>query len=367
MDISEISLLVIAGGRSSRMGEDKRWLELEGVSMLEWLLRKAQRQPFRKRYLCVEAASAQLQRLAQQYELELLVDETAGSGPMEGLRHGLTAMPTTYALVVSCDMPLYTFPVMMPLLAAADGELAIVAQAAGRQQPLASLYHRALAGSLTEALRQGQRKLGQVLEAVPRQTVELEPAEAFFNVNTPADLRLVRGRFANDRRTLPLVTVSAPVSNTGKTTFIERLIPRLQAAGIRVGVVKGDCHGIDLDIEGKDSWRFQQAGAASVAVVSPDGYFIQRRTAQRASLLTVADQLEGVDLVLIESRSHGAIPKLSLWRGQGEPLIDADTAVLFTSQPQADLDIHQYGIDDIDRAEALVRFLCGCDSIHIFG
>lgn len=48
MNVSEISLLVIAGGQSSRMGEDKRWLELDGVNMLEWLLRKAQRQPFKK-------------------------------------------------------------------------------------------------------------------------------------------------------------------------------------------------------------------------------------------------------------------------------------------------------------------------------
>ena len=359
MDSSEISLLVIAGGRSSRMGEDKRWLELDGVSMLEWLLRKAQREPFRKRYLCVEAISERLQALAQQYELELLVDETAGAGPMEGLRHGLQVMPTVYALAVSCDMPLFTFPVSAPLLAAADGTMAIVAQSTGRRQPLVSLYHRDMAGAFATALAGGQRKIGAVLAEVPHRLVELTPAEAFFNVNTPADLRLVRGRFANISRPVPLITVSAPVSNTGKTTFIERLIPQLRAVGIRTGVVKGDCHGFDVDTVGKDSWRFQQAGAESVAVVSPNGYFIQRQTEQRASLLDVANQLQGVDLVLIESRNHGTIPKLSLWRGLGEPVIDEDTAALFTSNPQSDAVIHQYGIDAISQATALIRFLSG--------
>ena len=152
MNVSEISLLVIAGGQSSRMGEDKRWLELDGVNMLEWLLRKAQRQPFKKRYLCVEAVSERLQALAQQYELELLVDESAGAGPMEGLWHGLQVMPTDYALAVSCDMPLFTFSSAAPLLMAANGELAIVAEAAGRRQPLGSLYHRELAAAFAAAL-----------------------------------------------------------------------------------------------------------------------------------------------------------------------------------------------------------------------
>ena len=359
MDVSEISLLVIAGGQSSRMGEDKRWLELDGVSMLEWLLRKAKRQPFRKRYLCVETVTKKLQELAQRYELELLVDETAGTGPMEGLRHGLQVMPTDYALAVSCDMPLFTFRTVEPLLAAANGELAIVAQAAGRRQPLASLYHRGLAGELAVALARGQRKIGMVLSAVPHRTVDLLPAEAFFNVNTPADLQLVRGRLANDRRPMPLVTVSAPASNTGKTTFIERLIPRLRADGIHVGVVKGDCHGFDVDVAGKDSWRFQRAGAESVAVVSPGGYFIERQTEKRASLLDVANQLEGVDLVLIESRNHGTIPKLSLWRGLGEPAVDEDTAALFSSVRLADSSVYQYDINDIGQAVSLIRFLSG--------
>ena len=53
MDREGLSLLVIAGGKSSRMGQDKRWLEYDGASMLEWLLRKAQRQDFACKYLCV--------------------------------------------------------------------------------------------------------------------------------------------------------------------------------------------------------------------------------------------------------------------------------------------------------------------------
>ena len=200
-------------------------------------------------------------------------------------------------------------------------------------------------------------KVRQKLIPVPR-------VNCFFNANTPADMQLARGRLANSRRETPLVTVSAPVSNTGKTTFIERLIPRLRARGIRVGVVKGDCHGYQVDVAGKDSWRFARAGADAVAVVSPAGDFIERRTEKRASLLAVAAKLEGVDLVLIESRNHGAMPKLSLWRGLGEPVIDAETVALFSSDlavQAADGAVHRYAIDDMAQAEEIVCFLMGRD------
>ncbi|SFT55843.1 molybdopterin-guanine dinucleotide biosynthesis protein [Selenomonas sp. GACV-9] len=367
MDISAISLLVIAGGQSSRMGQDKRWLELDGTAMLERLLRKAQRQSFRQRFLCVERETPELLALAGQYDFMLLADEQAGVGPMEGLRCGLAAMRTAYGMAVSCDMPFFSFSAMQPLLDiltdTADWQ-AVLAEAGGRRQPLAALYHRDMAVRFADSLAAGERKLGKVIAGASHQLVPVPRVNCFFNANTPADMRLARGRLANSRREIPLVTVAAPVSNTGKTTFIERLIPRLGVQGIRVGVVKGDCHGYDVDVEGKDSWRFTQAGADAVAVVSPDGYFIQRRTAKRASLLSVAAKMESVDLVLIESRSHGTVPKLSLWRGLGEPLIDADTVALFAGEiPQAvkDEQVYCYGIDDIARAEQLVRFLMGKD------
>ena len=180
----------------------------------------------------------------------------------------------------------------------------------------------------------------------------------FFNVNTPADFRLVQGRLRNAQRSVPLITVSAPQSNTGKTTFIEKLIPCLKAQGLRVGVVKGDCHGYDVDEEGKDSWRFRQAGADGVAVVSPQGYFIQQRTEKRASLLEIAQRFTDVDVVLIESRSHGTAPKIALWRGLGKLVVDDDTAAVFSSGEHGDLSVRQYDLDDIAGAARLVQFLC---------
>ena len=49
MEFKDISLLIVAGGRSMRMGQDKRWLEIDGRGMLERLCIKAARQPFAAR------------------------------------------------------------------------------------------------------------------------------------------------------------------------------------------------------------------------------------------------------------------------------------------------------------------------------
>ncbi|MCD8374435.1 MAG: molybdopterin-guanine dinucleotide biosynthesis protein B, partial [Oscillospiraceae bacterium] len=57
-------------------------------------------------------------------------------------------------------------------------------------------------------------------------------------------------------------------SNTGKTTYIERLIAELKSRGVRVGALKHDAHEFEIDKPGKDSWRFARAGADVVAVAS---------------------------------------------------------------------------------------------------
>jgi len=57
--------------------------------------------------------------------------------------------------------------------------------------------------------------------------------------------------------------------NSGKTTLIERLLPLLGSRGLRVGTIKHDVHGFDIDYEGKDTWRHRQAGASVVSISGP--------------------------------------------------------------------------------------------------
>ena len=366
MEFADSALLIMAGGQSSRLGQDKLFLEYDGVSLLERLLQKAAARDFREVFLCggrdVEGCAA----LAAKYGIRFLPDEVGGRGPLAGLCSGLRAMTAEYALVVAADMPLWDFAAAAPLLGQTGAELAVIPVVGGRRQPLAGLYRRAILPQVEVALEDGLYKVGAVLAQVPCRWVTLPAAAAFFNLNTPADWRLLQGRWANAGRTVPVVTVTAPVSGTGKTTFIERLIPLLQAKGVRAGVVKSDSHGYELDEAGKDSYRFKAAGAQGVALVSPDGYFIEQRTAVRPGLVEIAARLENVDMVFIESRSRGVSPKISLWRGLGEPSVDAATAALFASEPLQVPDVACYPLAAVEKAAELVLFLCALEGKTAF-
>jgi molybdopterin-guanine dinucleotide biosynthesis protein MobB len=106
-------------------------------------------------------------------------------------------------------------------------------------------------------------------------------------------------------------------SNSGKTTLIERLIPRLRVRGLRVGTVKHAHHGFDMDYRGKDSWRHAQAGADAVAVVSPRGAAWLIQTEEELSTKRVLEPLaDCVDLILVEGFTREAYAsKIVLERG----------------------------------------------------
>ena len=366
MKLSDMSCLIVAGGQSTRMGYDKRTISLSGETLLEGLLRKANAQGFRSVLLSIDRSSAGLSELARKHGSRIVFDREPGRGPMEGLARGLSEMKTDWALALSADMPFYTFSLISPLITALEmawkkGEkpLAVITRAAGRRQPLASLYHKSLAPAFQSAIARKELKLGSVIEEARPLIVDIQGKDTrFFNVNTPADLVLAKGRATNLSRKVPLVTVTAPKSNTGKTTFIEHILPRLAERGVRAGVVKSDAHAFTLDTEGKDSDRFFKAGAHAVALTSKDGYFLFQRTDEQKTLLELAEKQEDVDVILFESRAHGIFPAVGLFRGLGEPRFSDDVVAVFSDRsiptPQP-----LYDIDDVEQATFLVMFLAG--------
>lgn len=362
ISLKKISLLIIAGGKSSRMGRDKRWLNWQGRSFLENIVIKGLAAGFGEMIICAEKKSAELEDLTDHYPVRLVFDELQETGPLEGIKQGLRSMENEYGWAVSCDMPFFDFSIEGKLLQAinsGEAELAaVVPVSEGRWQPLATIYGKKLLPYMEDAQSEGNGKLGYVIKKAKHIEVNCDDEKvSFFNINDSADYRLALGRAANSQRRMPMVSVSAPKSNTGKTTFIEELIPLLREQGIKCGVVKRDCHGFDLDVEGKDSQRFTAAGAAAVAVVSPNSYFIMQQTEGRADLQDVIDKIENTDFVFVESRSHGYMPTISLWRGMGEPLIDERTVALFTSTTQDINDIRQFELDDLRAAVGIIKFL----------
>jgi molybdopterin-guanine dinucleotide biosynthesis protein B len=105
-------------------------------------------------------------------------------------------------------------------------------------------------------------------------------------------------------------------SGTGKTTLLEKVIGELRACGCVVGAIKSDSHGIQMDREGKDTWRFTQAGAAATAIIGLDAYALIRKTPRKEDLDTVAAMLSDVDIILVEGYKNANRPKIEVVRAE---------------------------------------------------
>lgn len=99
-------------------------------------------------------------------------------------------------------------------------------------------------------------------------------------------------------------------SDTGKTTLITALIQEFSKRGLKCGVLKKASHEIELDTEGKDSWRFMEAGAKIAAVLSRDKLFlIKKRDSDDTLLETALDKFSDVDLLLVEGGKRESVFK----------------------------------------------------------
>ncbi|WP_235827858.1 molybdopterin-guanine dinucleotide biosynthesis protein B [Brevibacillus migulae] len=103
-------------------------------------------------------------------------------------------------------------------------------------------------------------------------------------------------------------------SNSGKTTMLASVIPLLRATGLRIGVIKHDGHDFEMDHEGKDTWKYREAGADIVAIQSA------AKTAWIEQQSVPLDQLvkrmagAGTQLVLVEGFKREHFPKLVFLR-----------------------------------------------------
>ena len=115
-------------------------------------------------------------------------------------------------------------------------------------------------------------------------------------------------------RLAPVVSFVAR-SGTGKTTFLERLIPALVARGLRVMVVKHDVHGFEVDKPGKDSYRLRRAGASRVVLSNASQIAVMGDSDGDVPLSTLIERYGGgVDLVLSEGYRRSGTPKILVLR-----------------------------------------------------
>jgi molybdenum cofactor guanylyltransferase len=200
---------VLAGGRSTRMGQDKALLQVAGVSLLEHALDK----------LRALGAFATPRIVGARPDLSsyapVVPDLHPGCGPLSGIEAALAATTQPLNLFLPVDLPLLPAGLLGWMLRRAEitGALATVPRVNGRPQPLCAVYHRDLLAGMTASLAAGNYKVMLlVMAAAQSRAGEIDVFDVellastypemhrfsslplyrwFYNCNTPEDVAAI--------------------------------------------------------------------------------------------------------------------------------------------------------------------------------
>jgi molybdenum cofactor guanylyltransferase len=188
-----ITGIVLAGGKSSRMGQDKGLMLLQGKAMVLHVIE--QLQPQVAEVLLVANAPAY-----QQFGFRVVPDLVAEAGPMGGIYTGLTASASEYTIVLSCDMPFISAEAVRYLIEHAREDVDIcVASLQGQMQPLFGLYRKSCLPLLEKSLSRGEYKLQTLIRQAAHQLLPLDvlaegQPRLFANLNTPEEFEKAGGK-----------------------------------------------------------------------------------------------------------------------------------------------------------------------------
>jgi molybdopterin-guanine dinucleotide biosynthesis protein A len=196
----DIEGFILVGGASSRMGQDKAGLTLQGRSFAERIGEALGRVAWRVNLVGAKNADSSLitRNVPDVYE---------SWGALGGLHAALSACRADWAAVIACDLPFVTGELLARLAALREEAEAVVPlQADGRLQPLCALYRtQPCAEKARELIEAGERRPRALVKAVRARLVEVEElaelpgARLFFeNVNTPEDYAKARARFGEE-------------------------------------------------------------------------------------------------------------------------------------------------------------------------
>jgi molybdopterin-guanine dinucleotide biosynthesis protein A len=184
----DVTGVLLAGGRSRRMGCDKALLQING-------------QPLYLRVIAVmQELFKQILIAGDRPDLELPnIQSHADSYPgssLAGIHTGLSAATSDWIFIAPCDMPYPDRRIFELLLQRRDQVSAVIASTAGMPEPVFGLYHRSCLLHVEEMLQQNYFRIQELFKRIPVRLVDSAEfpqgwQRAMANVNTPEDLQQV--------------------------------------------------------------------------------------------------------------------------------------------------------------------------------
>ncbi|MCL2746562.1 MAG: molybdenum cofactor guanylyltransferase, partial [Coriobacteriia bacterium] len=228
-----LTAVILAGGRSLRMGVDKTQVDLSGIPLLAHAVNRAS--SFADEVIIVTNRPDSIVTNAFQTKVKIITDKVAYQGPLGGLVAALETAENNWVVALAADMPWVSTEVIAALWDAreADDSLDVVVPVSDRgPEPLLALYKRdSMLKEARKVLSSGKRRIIAAYPELQVQEVSLESLQevdphliSFYNVNTQTDLMAAR-KYEQARKE----------SDVANLDISEEIIPHdFKRGGIRV-------------------------------------------------------------------------------------------------------------------------------------
>jgi molybdopterin-guanine dinucleotide biosynthesis protein A len=190
-----ISVVVLAGGESRRLGVTKAFLEMEGKPLVAHTVGRLS--ALSSDLIIVTNDSEPYRRLG--LGARLVPDERQGVGSLMGIYSGLRAAHHYHALVVACDMPFLSLPLLHYMTGLVEGQDVVIPRMGRWFEPLHAIYSKDCLGPIARLLEKNRRRIMSFFPDVHVRHVERDEIDrfdperrSFLNINTPADWERVQ-------------------------------------------------------------------------------------------------------------------------------------------------------------------------------
>jgi molybdopterin-guanine dinucleotide biosynthesis protein A len=194
-----ITSIILAGGRSSRLGREKLAEVIAGKSLIE---RAISRLSSLSQEILIVISQKQARSSLPSYtypEAKTVVDLYPETGSLIGIYTGLVHSSNFLNLVVACDMPFLNLELLRYMVKMAPGFDVVIPRIGDQMEPLHAVYSKNCMKPMENLIKQGNLKIRDFFDSVKVRYVEEEELGrfdperlSFFNINTEADLKRAR-------------------------------------------------------------------------------------------------------------------------------------------------------------------------------
>lgn len=189
-----MSAIILAGGRSSRLGQDKTKLVLGGTGLLRLTIDRLRQ--LGGDIILVLAPDQAIPLGSDSADVRVATDLHPNKGPLAGLYSGMMTSEDDICVAVGCDMPFLNVKLLGYMNGLASGFDIVIPRADGMVEPLHAVYSKSCLPVMDRMMSEGDMRVRNLLRRVNVRYVEGGELDEFdplhrswFNINTPEDLR----------------------------------------------------------------------------------------------------------------------------------------------------------------------------------